>query len=110
VTRPYPARYPYARHTEPEQPIDPLTDSAVHRLGLGTLVVLHTRQGEAVTVGLLAIRDVSNWADLVEAIIGCHPIEVLSSRRRIFVGGVVWWAEVLSDPLEQVPDEIRPPT
>lgn len=97
MTRPYPAHYPYARDPGP----DPLTDSAAHRFGLGTQVALHTRHGETATVGLLAIRNVTNWDDLADMIIRCQPIEVLASRRRVFAGGVVWWAEVLSDPLEE---------
>lgn len=99
MTAPYPARYPYARAHEAEP--DPLTDSAAHRLGLGTQVALHTRHGETATVGLLAIRNVTNWDDLADMIIRCQPVEVLASRRRVFAGGVIWWAEVVSDPLEE---------
>lgn len=82
---------------------DPLTDSASHRLGLGTRVRLHLYGETTVTVGLLAIRDITTWDDLVARVVNNLPIEVLASRRRVFSGSVVLWAEVLSDPIEETP-------
>jgi hypothetical protein len=84
--------------------IDPLTDSASHRLGLGTQVRLHLYGELHADVGLLAIRDCSNWDDLSARIERGLAIEVLASRRRVFAGGVVLWAEVLSDALEETPE------
>lgn len=86
------------RYPEP----DPLTDSAAHRFGLGTRVRLHLYR-ETVDVGLLAIRDCSTWDDLVARINRGMAVEVLASRRRVFVGGSILWAEVLSDPIEEEP-------
>ena len=83
--------------------LDPLTDSAAHRLGLGTQVRLHLYGDLHADVGLLAIRDVTNWDDLSERIARGLAIEVLASRRRVFAAGVVLWAEVLSDALEETP-------
>jgi len=81
---------------------DPLTDSAAHRFGLGTQVRLHLYK-EHVDCGLLAIRDVSTWNDLISRIASNVAIEVMAPRRRVFSGGVVLWAEVLSDDLEDEP-------
>ena len=81
---------------------DPLTDSASHRLGLGTRVRLHLYR-EHVDCGLLAIRDVTTWYDLISRIASQAPIEVMAPRRMLFSGGVVLWAEVLSDDLEETP-------
>jgi hypothetical protein len=85
-----------ARHN-----IDPLTDSASHRLGLGTQVRLHLYGDLHADVGLLAIRDCTSWEDLSARIAAGMAVEVLASRRRVFAGGVVLWAEVLSDVLEE---------
>lgn len=85
--------------TTPEP--DPLTDSGVHRLMLGTRVMLHLHAGVEIEVGLTTIRDVTTWADLSERIARAMPIEVMASRRRMFGGGVVLWAEVTSDPIEE---------
>jgi hypothetical protein len=89
--------------------IDPLTDSAAHRLGLGTQVRMYLYGGTFVDCGLLAIRDVTNWDDLVARLVRGMPIEVLASRRRILGGGAVMWAEVLSDPIEEAPPKPSPP-
>lgn len=86
-------------HPEPE----PLTDSGVHRLMLGTRVLLHMYREDPVEVALTTIRDVATWHDLVDRIMRGMPIEITASRRRIFGGGVVLWAEVTTDPLEQQP-------
>lgn len=96
----------YAPASRPP-PVDPLTDSASHRLGLGTQVRLHLYR-EAVDVGLLAIRDCSTWDDLVARIDRNMTIEVMASRRRVFTGGVILWAEVLSDPIEEVMERDTP--
>lgn len=82
---------------------DPLTDSAVHRLGLGTQVRLHLYGGDFCDVGLLAIRDVSTWNDLADRVLRAMPLVVESGRRRVFGGGAILWAEVLTDPLEEAP-------
>lgn len=79
---------------------DPLTDSGVHRMMLGTRVTLHTYKDQ-IEVGLTAIKDVATWNDLAERITHGLPIEVMASRRRAFAGGVVLWAEVSSDPVEE---------
>jgi hypothetical protein len=92
-----------ARPARPAYEPDPLTDSAVHRLGLGTQVRLWLYGGVSVDVGLLAIRNVSTWDDLAERIVAGQAIEVKASRRRVFGGGAVMWAEVLTDPLEDAP-------
>jgi hypothetical protein len=88
---------PYGRSPEP----DSLTDSGVHRLMLGTRVVLHLHRGDPIEVALSAIKDVTTWRDLVERVQNGMPVEVLASRRRIFAGGVIFWVEVSSDPLEE---------
>jgi hypothetical protein len=100
VSAQYGQRHLYENHVSSEP--DPLTDSAVHRLGLGTMVRLHLYQHH-VDVGLLTIRDCSSWSDLTDRVMGNLPIEVLASRRRVFSGGIVLWAEVLSDPEEETP-------
>lgn len=92
----------YGSTARPPEP-DPLTDSAAHRLGLGTQVRLHLYR-ESVDVGLLAIRDCSTWDDLVARVDRNMTVEVLASRRRVFTGGAILWAEVLSDPIEETPD------
>lgn len=84
-----------------ERPIDPLTDSAAHRLGLGTMVRVYVHGGFSADVSLTAIRDVTTWRDLSDRIVRAMPIEVLAPRRRVFAGGVVLHAEVLSDPVEE---------
>jgi hypothetical protein len=81
--------------------IDPLTDSAVHRLALGTLVRLYLHDGSHVDVGLTAIRAVSTWNDLAARIALAQPIDVIAGRRRIFGGGVVLWAENMADPADE---------
>jgi hypothetical protein len=98
----------YPRRPEHQRPVDPLTDSAAHRLGLGTQVRLHLYGETHVDCGLLAIRDVTNWDDLVARIVRGMNIEVLASRRRIFGGGAVMWAEVLTDAAEETPDPVPP--
>lgn len=87
----------------PIQP-DPITDSGIHRFMLGTRVMLHLHNGAEIEVGLTAIRDVISFTDLAERIVRGMPIEITMSRRRVFAGGVVLWAEVTSDPLEEPPD------
>lgn len=94
--------FPLGGHHSTQEP-DPLTDSAVHRLGLGTQVRLYLYGGQSVDVGLLAIRDVANWTDLAEKIIRGQAVEVKASRRRVFGSGAIMWAEVLTDPLEEAP-------
>lgn len=79
---------------------NPLTDSGVHRAMLGTRVKLHLHNGTEVEVSLTAIRDVNTWTDLTERIVRGLSIEVFAARRRVFVGGVILWAEVSSDELE----------
>lgn len=99
-----PRRYADNRYSytpQPEREPDPLTDSASHRLMIGTRVMLHLHGGVELEVGLTTIRDVTTWTDLVERIMRAMPIEVLASRRRVFGGGVVLWAEVTSDPTEE---------
>jgi hypothetical protein len=93
----------YGHHYPDDYIPDPLTDSAAHRFGLGTLVKLHLYGGDSAIVGLLAIRDVSNWDDLVARVERGMVIEVLASRRRLFAAGAIMWAEVLSDPMEENP-------
>ncbi len=88
------------RHYPAETTADPLTDSGVHRLMLGTRVQLHMYRTDPVEVSLSAIRDVTTWNDLVYRIVNGLAIEVMASRRRVFAGGVVLWAEVTSDALE----------
>lgn len=92
------------------RPIDPLTDSAAHRLGLGTQVRLYLYGGGYVDCGLLAIREVTTWDDLVDRLVRAMPIEVLAARRRIFGGGAILWAEVISDPLEETAGRPAPDT
>jgi hypothetical protein len=67
---------------------------------LGTRVKLHLHNGTEVEVSLTAIRDVNTWTDLAERIQRVMPIEVFAARRRAFAAGVVLWAEVTSDELE----------
>jgi hypothetical protein len=97
------------RRYAPEHPdTDPLTDSGVHRLMLGTRVQLHMYRAEPVEVSLSAIRDVTTWNDLVSRIANGLTIEVMASRRRVFAGGVVLWAEVTSDPIETPTQQSSP--
>jgi hypothetical protein len=93
----------YAHETTEPPTSDPLTDSGIHRLMLGTRVTLHMHRGEPVEVALTTIRDVTTWNDLVDRVANNLPIVITASRRRVFSGGVVLWAEVASDPLEQTP-------
>jgi hypothetical protein len=91
--------FPQGNHYTHEP--DPLTDSAVHRLGLGTQVRLHLYGGETCDVGLLTIRDVSTWNDLADRVLRAMPLIVDSGRRRVLAGGAILWAEVITDPLEE---------
>jgi hypothetical protein len=88
----FPARPAHTR--EP----DPLTDSAIHRLGLGTQVRLHLYGGDSVDCGLLDIRDVTNWDDLEARIVRGMALSVRGARRYVLAGGSIMWAEVTSDP------------
>ena len=94
--------YRYEDYHPDQRNRDPLTDSAAHRLGLGTMVRLHLYK-EYVDCGLLAIRDVTTWYDLISRVANNAAIEVMAPRRRVFSGGVILWAEVLSDALEDEP-------
>lgn len=89
------------RHHGIGQP-DPLTDSGVRRLdrGMGTQVALHRLRGEAVVVPLLGIRDVATWHDLQDRVLRAMPIVVESPVRMVFGGGVVLWAECVSDRVD----------
>lgn len=93
-----PYRYTAGDPAPPEP--DPLTDSGVHRLMLGTRVLLHLYRQDPIEVALTAIRDVTTWNDLAYRIMNGMPVEVLASRRRVFAGGVILWAEVSTDPIE----------
>lgn len=95
-----PNSYRYEDFHPDRRNFDPLTDSAAHRLGLGTMVRLHLYR-DYVDCGLLAIRDVATWYDLISRVASQAAIEVMSPRRRVFSGGVVLWAEVLTDELEE---------
>lgn len=68
---------------------------------MGNTVRLHLHNEPPVEVALLSIRDVSTWSDLVARIEMGQALEVLGSRRRVFSGGVVLWAEVTTDPIEE---------
>jgi hypothetical protein len=91
-------------YIDEERPIDPLTDSMAHRLGLGTVVRLHLYGGSHADVSLTAVRDVSTWRDLAYRIEHGLVVEVLAPRRAVFGKGAVMWGEVLSDQ----PDEASP--
>lgn len=89
--------------TFPQRPVharepDPLTDSAIHRLGLGTQVRLHLYGGDHVDCGLLDIRDVSNWDDLEARIIRGMALSIRGGHRAVLGAGAVMWADVISDP------------
>lgn len=90
--------HPSRHHRGIEQP-DPLTDSGVLRLdaGMGTQVSLHMLRGEPVVVPLLGIKHVSTWSDLTDLVIHAKPIIVESPVRITFGGGVILWAECVSD-------------
>jgi hypothetical protein len=88
-------------YIDEERHFDPLTDSAAHRLGLGTQVRLHLYGGSHADVALTAVRDVATWRDLVDRVVRRMPVEVLAPRRCAFDGGSIMWVEVLSD----APDE-----
>jgi hypothetical protein len=75
---------------------DPLTDSGVHR-AMGTRVRLHLPEGETVEVGLLDVRDVSTWSELSMLVARRMPIAVEGPTPRVFAGGVVMWAEKISE-------------
>jgi hypothetical protein len=90
----------FPRRPEHTREPDPLTDSGIHRLGLGTQVRLYLYGGTFVDCGLLDIRDVSNWDDLEARIVRGMPISVRGARRRILGAGSVMWAEAISDPLD----------
>ncbi len=83
-------------HARNERP-DPLTDSAIHRIALGTQVRLHVYSGW-VDCGLLDVVGVTTWGDLVLMIHLGRPIEVRGEQRCAFAGGVVLWAECTRDP------------
>ncbi len=74
----------------------PLTDSGIHRLGLGTQVRLHSAVG-SVDCGLLDIANVSTWADLADRVARGWPIEVTGPIRNAFAPGTVLRAECLTD-------------
>ncbi len=74
----------------------PMTDSGIHRLGLGTQVRLHSAHG-AVDCGLLDIANVSTWSDLVDRVQRGWPVEVTGPQRNVFAPGAVLRAECLSD-------------
>jgi hypothetical protein len=88
----------FPRRPEHTREPDPLTDSAIHRLGLGTQVRLHLYGGDYVDCGLLDIRDVSNWDDLSARVVRAMAIEIRGGHRSILAGGAVMWADVISDP------------
>lgn len=87
-----------------EQQIDPLTDSAAHRLGLGTMIRVHMYGGIEADFALTAIHDVSTWRDLTERIVRGMPVDVMEPRM-VFGGGVILWAEVLDDRPIRVPKD-----
>lgn len=91
-----------ARPAHTKEP-DPLTDSGIHRLMLGTQVRLHLYGGAVVECGLLEIRDVTNWDDLVGRVLRGMPIEVRGERRAVIGAGATMWAEVTG----ALPPEIR---
>lgn len=94
-----PRRYADERaHTRAETPADPLTDSGVRRLtlGMGTQVRLHMYSGGPVVVDLLAIDEVTTWRDLQQRIQHGRPISV-DRPRMVFAGGVVLWAEDITE-------------
>lgn len=88
---------------EPADP-DPLTDSAAHRLMLGTMVAIHQRYVGATEVGLQTLHnidaasDIVTWRDLVDAVHMRHDLEVRAPRRRFIPGWTITHVEVLSDP------------
>lgn len=65
---------------------------------MGTQVRLHLFEGDPVDVGLLDIRDVSTWVDLATHVARRLPLYVEGSRRMVFAGGSIAWAEAITDP------------
>ncbi len=82
---------------------EPLTDSGVHRFNLGTQVRLWMHDGTYIDCGLLEIRDVTTWDDVVLLVTKVLPIVVLGPRRHAFAAGVILRAECTSDPAPDAP-------
>lgn len=110
---PLPLSYPDAQpgpfvappaHDDQLRDVDPLTDSAAHRLGLGTMIRVYQSDGQYIDVGLLTLRnlqagiDVLTWRDVVDALGAHHDLECRAPRRRFIAGWSITHAEVLSDP------------
>lgn len=89
---------------DPPDEYDPLTDSAAHRLMLGTMVRIHQSDQTYTDAGLLTLRnataglDITTWADLVQATIRRHDVEIRAPRRRLLPGWTIIHVEVLTDP------------
>lgn len=64
---------------------------------LGTAVRVHCGNGQHVDVGLLTIRNVSTWADLVQMVTEGRTLEVLAPTPMVIVGWSVARVEILPD-------------
>lgn len=101
---PYP-ELPGTPTTPPAEPPppDPLTDSAAHRLMLGTMLRIHQSDRTYTDVGLLTLRDIdiaadiTTWAQVIQAVHERHDLSVRAPRRRIIPGWTITHVEVLSD-------------
>jgi hypothetical protein len=105
-TRPVPHPPPAPYRPAPDDTVEyaripPLTDSGVHRLMVGTVVRVHLSQGPPVEVGLLTIRNVATWEDLVYMISEGRTLDVLGPPvRQVIAGWCIMRVEVV-DQAEQ---------
>jgi hypothetical protein len=101
---PRPPHYQPRRAADELRDVDPLTDSAAHRIGLGTMIRIHQSDRGHTDVGLLTLRnlntgaDIVHWRDLLDSLALHHDLESRAPRRRFIAGWSITHAEVLDDP------------